>query len=358
MRRLFLLLKNELKLTRTALPINLVAIFQPALMFSLMAYVLVMPTFKMNLQRPAMPEGEALLRVMEQVGSPVGADYIQPVVIDWEPTDPIPNGQIVVVDFVDDAPTATQIFGLIDSNMVKNFRNRMTSAALLLWEKRLQSKAVVLRQRPLLPRDVSYRVYFGMAMLPLAAYIGGAFVGAFLTAQEFEFKTIREYRLAPAPWQLVIVARLLRLCLNGMVSVGALAVVMYLFDRVVPSSIGVACLLLMGMSLIGASVGTCAALILRSTLPAFVIGLTSAFFTWIMGGAFGLPAGFGGAYEAVSRWMPNTYAVNALYRLYYPVGAALRCRDFLILGIFASVAVGVVMLVYRQVVLRTEAVGW
>lgn len=357
MRRLLLLLANEVKLTRTALPIHLIAVFQPALMFSLMAYVLVSPTFEMTVQRPEMPEGRALLQMMERVGSPIGEDYIEPVVIDWQPSEVIPGGQIVVVDLVDGEPAATQYFGLIDSNMVKNYRNRLTSAALLLWEGRLGSAAVDIRQRPLLPRDFSYRIYFGMAMLPLAAFIGGAFVGAFLTAQEFEFKTIEEYRLAPAPWPLVVAARLLRLCLTGLASAAVLAFVIFLFDRAMPASIGMACLLLIGMSLLGACVGTCTALALRSTLPAFVIGLTSAFFTWIMGGAFGLPAGFGGEYEAVSRWMPNTYAVQALYRLYYPVDQAIWQRDVIVLGLYAGLAVVVVMLVYRQVVLRMEARG-
>ena len=358
MRRFLLLLSIEIKLIRTAWPIHIVALLQPALMFSLMAFVLVKPTFEMNLQRPTSPEAEALARAMEQVGSPIGEAYIQPILLDVPPGEPIPSGQLVTVETQAGRTRAVQSFGLIDSNLVKNFRNRLTSAGLILWEKTLGSAAIELVQIPLLPRDVSYRVYFGLAMLPLAAFIGGAFVGAFLTAQEFEFQTIQEYRLAPAPWPLVLSARLLRLCLTGLASAIILGLIIFLFDQVLPSSLGSAGLALLLMSLIGACVGTLAALMMRNTLPAFVIGLASAFFTWIMGGAFGLPAGFGGLYEAMSRWMPNTYAVYALYRLYYPLGSSPGTNIWIPLGLFAGVAVlGVMALYWRVVVKDQEGVG-
>ena len=44
--------------------------------------------------------------------------------------------------------------------------------------------------------------------------------GGILTAQEFEFGTILEYRLAPAPVTLVLGARLARLILTAFIAVG------------------------------------------------------------------------------------------------------------------------------------------
>jgi hypothetical protein len=357
MRRFLLLLNNEVKLVRTTLPIHLIALFQPALMFSLMAFVLITPTFDVYVARTADPAQDALIAMMEQVGSPIGDAYIRPIEVEWVHGDPIPRGQVIWVDSSSGKPTATQIFGLVDSNMVKNFRNRLTSAALLLWQKNLGSSAIEIDQIPQLPHDVSYRVYYGLAMLPLAAFIGAGFVAAFLTAQEFEFKTITEYQLSPAPWVLVLITRLLRLCLTGLLSGIILALFLYFFDRALPSSPLLAILALLAMGLIGAGVGTALALMLRSTLPAFVTTLAGGFFTWIMGGAFGLPAGFGGAYETVSHWMPNTYAVSTLYSLYY------RTREFdplhalSSLLLFAGVGCLIVMLIYRKVVVRTGESG-
>ena len=352
MRRFLLLLLNEVKLLSTTLPIHFIALFQPALMFSLMAFVLISPTFDINVARSGIPEQKYLVTMMEQVGSPVGDAYMRPIQVEWEQGDPIPRGQIVWIDTSLGKTTATQTFGLIDSNMVKNFRNRLTSAALLLWQKSLGSAAIEVEQVPQLPRDVSYRVYFGLAMIPLAAFIGASFVGAFLTAQEFEFKTITEYQLAPVSWGMILSTRLLRLCITGIISGIILGLFLYLFDRALPSSLLFALLVLFAMGLIGACVGTGMALLLRSTLPAFVTTLTSAFFFWIMGGAFGLPAGFGGAYEAVSRWMPNTYAVKTLYSLYYGVGEVELGSALVNLFIFASIGCLGVMLTYIRVMLR------
>jgi hypothetical protein len=352
MRRFLCLLGNEIKLLRTSIPIHVIALLQPALMFSLMAFVLVKPTFDMNVRLPTTPQGEALIAVMRQVGSPIGKAYINPIEVVWEPGEPIPNGQVVWVDPSEQTPRVTQTFGLIDSNMVKNFRNRLTSAALLLWQERLGSTAVEVVQYPSLPHDVSYRVYFGLAMLPLAAFIGAGFVGAFLTAQEFEFKTITEYQLAPAPWLLVLTSRLVRLSVTGILSGMILAVMLFAFDGILPSSVLLVTLDLAAMGLIGASIGTCAALLMRSTLPAFVITLASAFFTWIMGGAFGLPAGFGGAYEAISRWIPNTYAVQLLYNQYYALHDFNTLRTLVGLFLFTAAGFIAVMCLYRGVVLR------
>jgi len=190
MRRFLLLLANEAKLFRTAVPLHLVAILQPSVMYLLMTLILVNPTFDMKFDRPDTKLGTDLLRVLEEVGSPVGPSYVRPVLVDW-------NGetvrrQVVEIEEHRGVPTAVQYYGLIDSNMVKNFRNRLTAAALGLWNRELGNRAVTIEQHPWLPRDVSYNVYFGMAMLTMAVFLAVSILGGFLTAQEFEFGTIVE----------------------------------------------------------------------------------------------------------------------------------------------------------------------
>ena len=248
--------------------------------------------------------------------------------------------------------TAVQTFGLIDSNIVKNYRNRLTSAALKLWNEALGGNAITIEQHPWLPRDVPYSVYFGMAMLPLAAFLASSLVGAFLTAQEFEFKTILEYRLSPVSMSLILGTRLVRLSLTGLLSATVLMVIIGIVVGYWPASIMGACLIFLGMGMLGGCLGTSAGLILQSTLPAFVIGLTSTFFTWIMGSAFGLSAGFGGAYEAVSRWIPNTYAVELLFPLYYGVDVGTNQQAILVLCLASAIMILLTSLFYRNRVLQ------
>ena len=348
MKRFALLLRNEFKLFRTTIPVHMIGIFQPALMFSLMALVLVTPTFDMNVVHHL---GDDLIRAMKQVGSPIGQPYIKPILVDTIPGQEILGGQLI--EFEGDAgdQTAVQRFGLIDSNMVKNFRNRLTAAALLMWDEELGDKAIIIEQEPWLPRDIPYSVYFGMAMMPLAANLAAALIGAFLAAQEFEFNTIIEYRLSPISMYLVSAARLLRLALTGLLSGLVLMVVIGITTGVWPISIGWVVLILFAVGLIGGSLGTLAGLTLQKVLPAFLVGLALSFFTWIMGSAFGLAAGFSGPYEAVSRFMPNTYAVELLFPFFYRVDIGSKIPAILFLIVSCLLVVLATLFTYRRRVL-------
>ena len=352
MRRFVLLLKNEFVLFRTTIPVHIIGIFQPALMFSLMALVLVTPVFDMQVSTPGAAIDNELVSAMQDVRSPIGPVYINPILVDVSPGEEIQGGQLIEFVGNEGERTAVQRFGLIDSNMVKNFRNRLTSAALVLWNESLESKAISIKQVPWLPEDIPYSVYFGMAMMPLAAILASALIGAFLTAQEFEFNTIIEYRLSPTPVYIILGSRLLRLSVTGMLSGMVLMVVVGITTGIWPSSLIWIVAILSVVALIGGSIGILAGLILKKVLPAFLIGLALSFFTWIMGSAFGLAAGFSGPYEAVSRIMPNTYAVELLFPLYYRVEIGSKFPAILFLSISSLFVVLITMLTFQKTVLN------
>jgi hypothetical protein len=127
-----------------------------------------------------------------------------------------------------------------------------------------------------------------------------------------------------------------------------------LFSGVWPSSFPGAVSIFLVMALLGACLGMTAGLLLQSTLPSFLISIATAFFAWIMGSGFGLAAGFGGAYEAVSRWMPNTHAVELLFPLYYRVGIGPTEPAILFLCVACFVMVAFTTVIYRQKVLARQ----
>ena len=100
-------------------------------------------------------------------------------------------------------------------------------------------------QHPWLPHDVPYAVYFGMALLPMAAFVAASMLGEVLTAQEFEFGTIVEYRLAPAPAALKLGARLTRLVLSAFVGAATMLVAIGIVTGVWPDALWLVTLILL-----------------------------------------------------------------------------------------------------------------
>jgi ABC-type multidrug transport system permease subunit len=347
--RFRLLLLSEVRLFRTAIPIHMVVIVQPTIMFLLMGIVLISPTFDMHVARPVSVEGHALVAVMDEIGSPVGLPYIRPVLVDSG--DGAVYRQVISVEERDGVPTAVQRFGLIDSNMVKNFRNRLTAAALLLWNQELDGYAVTIREHPWLPRDVPYTIYFGMAMLPMSAALAASAIGGILTAQEFEFRTILEFRLAPISPVLIVAARLARLVLTSLISVTALLIAIGLVTGAWPTPLWQAALALIPVALIAGCLGVIAGLLFQRTIPAFLVGLVTSFVGWLLGSAFGLAAGFGRTYEFLSRLTPNTHAVELLFRSYYDLQPGQWLVSVLTLAVMVAVMLTLTVIVYRWRVL-------
>lgn len=314
MRRYLLLLLNEFRLSRTALVVHLIAVLQPTLMYTLMAVILVVPTFDMRVVQPETDLGNELVTAMEEVGSPIGPDYINPILI--AQADP-GHRQVIEIVRRDGMPTALQHYGYIDSNLVKNLRNRLTAALLVLWNRELGNQAISVNEHPWLPHDVPYTVYFGMAMIPLAAYLAAAMIGGYLMAQEFEHGTILEYRLCPTPYYLLLAAKITRLLLTGLLAAAILYTTVGLITGVWASSIPAVFIILLPLTLIAASIGILAGLLTRSSLPSFLVGLATAFAFWLVGSGFGLAAGFPPLFEQISRLIPNTPVIELLFPYFY-----------------------------------------
>ena len=350
MTRFRLLLGHELKLFRSAIPIHVVVILQPAVMYLLMAAILVHPTFDMYVVRPESAQGHALVAAMGEVGSPIGLAYINPIVVEpgWDGV----TRQMIVVEVRHGLSTALQRYDLIDSNMVKNLRNRLTAAGLRVWDADLGDKAVTVEEFPWLPSDVPYSVYFGLAMLPMTAFLAASVIGAVLTAQEFEAATILEYRLAPAPLGLILGARLARLVLTSYVAVGVLLLALGLRNGVWPDTLWLVGLVLLPVAVAAGGLGIVAGLLVQKTIPAFLIGLVGSFVGWLLGSAFGLATSFSRGYALVSRLTPNTHAVELLFPRYYGTAIGNPWLSVLILVLCSGGMVILSAMIYRWRVLR------
>ena len=354
MRRFGLLLMNEFRMTRTALVVNLIAVIQPTLMYVVMAVIMVVPTFDMYVVRQRqVGEDGGLVQAMEQVGSPIGPDYVNPILLEQVEAG---HRQVIDVVQVDDRPVAVQRYSYIDSNLVKNLRNRLTAALLVLWNQQLDAQAIEIQEHPWLPEDIPYTVYFGMAMIPLAAYLAAAMIGGYLMAQEFENGTVLEYRLSPVSFILLLAAKITRLLITGLVAGAILYFTLGMITGVWASSTLVVFLILLPLTLIAACIGLLAGLLTRSSLPSFLIALASAFAFWLIGSGFGLAAGFSTVFEKISRAIPNTPVIEMMFPYFYfgrQVAANPGAAKIQLL-VYSLVLIVLVIVVYRQRVLRME----
>ena len=117
MRRFKYLLTSEFKLALTAIPIQVIAIIQPTILFLLMSAILVKPTFDMNIRMNDEPFTKDLVQAMQTIGSPIGETYINPILI----TDNMEANfqQIIRVENRDDHAVAIQVFWLYRQQPIK-----------------------------------------------------------------------------------------------------------------------------------------------------------------------------------------------------------------------------------------------
>ncbi|MBN1266119.1 MAG: ABC transporter permease [Anaerolineales bacterium] len=352
MRHIIRLTWNEFLLARSEMAVLLIAVFQPTLMFFLMSLVLVQPTFDVQVLPSGMAADEDLLRAMNTVGIQSGVPYINPILLE-EPSFGL-GSQYLHIENESGNPEVVQYFNLIDSNMVKNFRNRLTAAGLILWNEELGSRAVEIREVPLLPIDVPYTVYFGLGMVPLAAFLATIMVGASTTTHDYETDTILEYQLSPLAPAWILAARIMRTVLIGWFASTVLFLMLWLLSGYAPRFGILAAVILFPICLIGSSLGVSIGLAIRRPLPAFVISLASSFLFWLMGGAFGLPSGFNQGYELVSRFIPNTHAVELLFPMMYEINVGSPVLSVIILVLQSGLSLLLVYRLYRNRVASSQ----
>jgi len=315
MRRFLTLLRVELVMARMSLPVHLVAAIQPTVFFFLLALILVNPSMTMIGASSEDERAQAFYWELDNLHSPEGVTYVDLELVDTDSGSGLE--QFISFEDLGDQLQITQAFGLIDSNRVKNYRNRLTAAALQVWNEKLQIKAVNIVERPWLENERAFSVYFGLALLPFAVILSSAIVGAVSGAQEFEKETITEVRLAPVFGWLPLAARIGRLGILSSISVGLLLVALGLTTGVWPSSLLRLFFILLLLALIGAALGITLGMVFKKTMPAYVGALSLAISGWIFGGGLGLPSGFGGIYETISYLTPNANAIYLIFPEFY-----------------------------------------
>jgi ABC-type multidrug transport system permease subunit len=97
-----------------------------------------------------------------------------------------------------------------------------------------------------------------------------------------------------------------------------------------------------------------AGLLLQRSIPAYQAALVISLACWMLGGAFDLPASFGGWYEMVSRLVPHAHATELLFASYYGKFIGSPIISSIALLVMSLLAMSVATILYRQRVLKQE----
>ncbi len=119
-----------------------------------------------------------------------------------------------------------------------------------------------------------------------------------------------------------------------------------------PDSLWLVALILLPVAIVAACLGMLAGLVIRKTIPAFLVALVSSFVGWLLGSAFGLAAGFSTGYEWISRLTPFTHATELLFPRYYGISIGTPWLSALVLVLFAAGMLVLTAVAYRWRVMR------
>jgi ABC-type Na+ efflux pump permease subunit len=202
-------------------------------------------------------------------------------------------------------------------------------------------------ERDVWPRDTEYIPYLVVSALALDALVIAGILGAMATAREWENKTVKLLRLAPAPPAAVLAGKLV--VASGVASVAllaALAVIVLCF-RVVPESPIATAAALGACAVIFSCVGAWVGALLRRTLAAVPLLFSLAMLLYVDSGALEPTRFDGEAIWTIAHLSPAYYAVGVLEWAFHGLRVTPEpvMADLLVL---LAVALGSVALTLRQ----------
>lgn len=234
----------------------------------------------------------------------------------------------------------------VNSNMTKNYANRLTGALVNYVDVGRSSGTVEVVERTRYEEDIPWDESFAVSTLVFGAMLAGLLFGQLSMTSEWENATAKLLVLSPRPATSVaagkVVAAFLKALVAGAVLVGVVAL---MYGRALASApwlVAALCL----MYVVFASLGLALGIAVRSTMTAFLVSLVTALCFWVAGGGFGDLSYFGEAAQAVGAANPATYALDAVRYAYF--GGVADPTPLIVLAVGAAATLAAVCAVYAR----------
>lgn len=239
----------------------------------------------------------------------------------------------------------THWFNDVNTNMTKNYRNRVTSAVYAWSGDNLDGADVTVREHRAYADDIPWSNALGVAVFGLGVLFSGLLFGMLSMTQEWENGTIVWLRLAPGRAMVVVAAKLIGAVLKCTVAALLLVGALWLFTGALPGRpLSLAAALAVGY-LGAAAVGILVGFVSRNTLTSLMAALVIAVICWVGGGGLGPMFAFGERAVTLSQVNPTTHLID-LVRWSYFGGIFHPTRAVGLLAGFTALSIVAVLLIY------------
>lgn len=336
--RLWLMVGKELRSVRANGAYTVLTLVAPLVFMFVFVFMLAGDiTLPVTMSPP--PEAGGFARVVADHASPGGQRYF-----DVTASDRLTSVNHIVVDAEPRAAAGgvtghlTHTFVDVNTNMTKNYRNRLTGAIDAWSSQALGGRAITVVESTTHSSDIEWSAAFALATIAFGVLFSGTLFGILALSEEWDAHTMVLFRLAPQPTALVVAAKLIAAvvkCLAaGLVLIGAV----WAFTGETPAQAGVLVLALVLGYLTMAGVGVLVGLGSRSILTSFLFSLVLALVAWVGGGGLGPLFVFGPAAVQIAQANPGAH-LNDLARWAYWGGHTDPGHGLAVLAVMAAVSV-------------------
>ena len=198
-----------------------------------------------------------------------------------------------------------------------------------------------IRETDIHPQDVGLVAFQMIAVLAVLLLQAGLVNAGLAAVREWETGSVKELLLSPVPALGIVAGKVVAGVLAADI-VGALAVAVatgaHLMPLPGPGNIGLALAAMTLLGLFASALGVALAAAIRVQDRLIPISINISFYLFFLGGGIVALAYLPGWLRGVARFIPVTYAVDALRGALLYGGAAHAGRDLLVLGAFAAAA--------------------
>ncbi len=213
--------------------------------------------------------------------------------------------------------TVVHLVNDVNSNMTKNYGNRLTGALVDYIGKGRSSCTVEVMEQTRHAVDIPWDESFAVSTLVFGAMLAGLLFGQLSVTGEWENATAKLLALSPRPAATVVIGKVtaafFKAIVAGAVLVGVVALMYHRELASVPWLIAALCLTYVTFASLGLALG----ISVRSTMTAFLVSLVISLCLWVAGGGFGDLSYFGQAAQVVGMANPAMYALDAVRYAYF-----------------------------------------